>query len=88
MALNAKAIHSFFVNLRKMVVEKGLGPADIYNCDVSSFVAGVVEGGYKVLCRKGTKRAYRRGSVTYGNIEGYNMHAYSHMDSISYTIPA
>jgi hypothetical protein len=26
--------------------------------------------------------------VTYGNIEGYNMHAYSHMDSISYTIPA
>jgi hypothetical protein len=24
----------------------------------------------------------------YGNIEGYNVHAYSHMDSISYTIPA
>ena len=27
-------------------------------------------------------------TVAYGNIEGYNVHAYSHMDSISYTIPA
>jgi hypothetical protein len=27
-------------------------------------------------------------SVAYGGIEGYNVHAYSHMDSISYTIPA
>jgi hypothetical protein len=26
--------------------------------------------------------------VAYGNIEGYNVHAYSHMDSISYTVPA
>jgi hypothetical protein len=26
--------------------------------------------------------------VAYGNIEGYNVHAYFHMDSISYTIPA
>jgi hypothetical protein len=26
--------------------------------------------------------------VAYGNIEDYNVHAYSHMDSISYTIPA
>jgi hypothetical protein len=27
-------------------------------------------------------------TVAYGHIEGYNVHAYSHMDSISYTIPA
>jgi hypothetical protein len=55
-------------NLRKVVVEKGLGPADIYNCDESSFVASIVDGGYKVLCRKGTKRAYRRGSSFRENI--------------------
>jgi hypothetical protein len=29
-----------------------------------------------------------KGIVAYGNIEGYNVHAYFHMNSISYTIPA
>jgi hypothetical protein len=55
MALNAAAIQSFFVNLRRVVQEKGLTDADIYNCDVTSFVAGVVDGGYKVLCERGVK---------------------------------
>jgi hypothetical protein len=33
-------------------------------------------------------KGYLASSVEYGNIEGYNVHAYSHVDSISYTIPA
>jgi hypothetical protein len=39
----------------------------------------------KKLCGKFKEEL---GNVAYGNIEGYNVHAYFHMDSISYTIPA
>lgn len=68
MALNAEALNGFFVNVRQVVEEHDLGPADIYNCDETSFVAAVTEGGFKVLCLRGAKRVYRRGASYRENI--------------------
>lgn len=68
MALNAQAIWSFFVNLRKVVKEKNLTAKDIWNCDEASFVAAVTDGGYRVLCLKGAKRAYWRAADYRENI--------------------
>jgi hypothetical protein len=56
MALNAATIQSFFVNLRRVVREKGLTDADIYNCDETSFVAGVVQTGVSKCYTKGVQR--------------------------------
>jgi hypothetical protein len=66
MALNAAAIQSFFVNLRRVVQEKDLTDADIYNCNETSVVAAVVDGGYKVLCERGGEEGVQETLSTSG----------------------
>lgn len=60
-AMSKATVDSFYGALKAVLMEyHSLGPDRIFNCDETSFVAGMLDGGCQVLCIKGCKRAYRR----------------------------